>query len=219
MKRTKACTIWWAGVAASSAAFLISVVGISNTIGRVISGAFTDLPFVRWSLWLFTHIHDQNVHTAPWWWQPSPWPWEQPALHSWPSVRPTGILTFISWVIKLDQDNDCWFQGLLSLCLPCLASSSPPGMFFASHFVLILDFYNDIMIHLLWLIWEDLKSPSWGARWPLPPWSRSLALTCSPPPLARSPLSEESLLSSVRDDGDYDFVKPYLLEIFFNFFW
>jgi len=34
------------GVTASSAAFLISVVGISNTIGRVISGAFTDLPFV-----------------------------------------------------------------------------------------------------------------------------------------------------------------------------
>ena len=76
----------WSGVTASSAAFLISVVGfqllqfcqllpfipfrlfsgidllpkdniplkdylqvgISNTIGRVISGAFTDLPFVRW---------------------------------------------------------------------------------------------------------------------------------------------------------------------------
>ena len=131
MKRTKTCTIWWAGVAASSAAFLISVVGISNTIGRVISGAFTDLPFVRWSLWLFTHAHEQTVHTAPWWWLPSPWPWEQPALHSWPSVRPTGILTFILWVSKLDQDNDCWIQGLLSLCLPCLASSSPPGMFFA----------------------------------------------------------------------------------------
>ena len=144
MKRTKACTIWWAGVAASSAAFLISVVGISNTIGRVISGAFTDLPFVRWSLWLFTHIHDQNVHTAPWWWQPSPWPWEQPALHSWPSVRPTGILTFILWVSKLDQDND---SKVFCRCV-CHVWLLPLSLVGFSHrlIVLILDIYNEIVM-------------------------------------------------------------------------
>ena len=160
MKRTKACTIWWAGVAASSAAFLISVVGISNTIGRVISGAFTDLPFVRWSLWLFTHAQDQNVHTAPWWWQPFPWPWEQPALHSWPSVRPTGILTFILWVSKLDQDND--FDSKVFCRCVCHVWLLPLRLVCFSHrfHVLILDFYNDIMIHLY---------DSYEKIWSLPP--------------------------------------------------
>lgn len=34
------------GISSNEAAFLISIVGICNTVGRVISGAFTDLPFV-----------------------------------------------------------------------------------------------------------------------------------------------------------------------------
>jgi hypothetical protein len=34
------------GVSADKASFLISMVGITNTVGRVISGGITDLPFI-----------------------------------------------------------------------------------------------------------------------------------------------------------------------------